>query len=97
MRLFFIIFIFAILKIISRYIEKFPDGLYKGKLFVFDNRYGIHINEESKSEIISKCKYCISPCDDYQLCTTAGCRQLLLSCGECRKKVKLLIYSLILI
>ena len=31
---------------IHRYIEQYPDGFYRGKLFVFDNRYSIQTNRD---------------------------------------------------
>lgn len=31
---------------IHKYLEEFPDGFYRGKLFVFDERYTISSNED---------------------------------------------------
>lgn len=31
---------------IHKYLEEFPDGFYKGKLFVFDERYALSYNSE---------------------------------------------------
>lgn len=31
---------------IHKYLEEFPDGFYRGKLFVFDDRYAICSNED---------------------------------------------------
>ncbi|KAF4804301.1 thiosulfate sulfurtransferase like domain containing 2 [Turdus rufiventris] len=36
---------------IHKYLEEFPDGFYRGKLFVFDDRYAICSNEDIISEI----------------------------------------------
>lgn len=38
---------------IHRYIEEFPDGHYKGKLFVFDKRYTIHSNDSVVAGILN--------------------------------------------
>ncbi|KAK0138259.1 Thiosulfate sulfurtransferase/rhodanese-like domain-containing protein 2 [Merluccius polli] len=65
---------------IHKYLERFPDGFYRGKLFVFDERYTI----SSNADVISECRYCGSPWDQYQLCTTRFCCQLVLSCAACR-------------
>ncbi|KAG9345547.1 hypothetical protein JZ751_008691 [Albula glossodonta] len=65
---------------IHKYLERFPDGFYRGKLFVFDERYAISIN----SDVISECRYCRAPWDQYQLCSTRLCCQLVLSCQSCR-------------
>lgn len=67
---------------IHKYLEQFPDGFYRGKLFVFDERYAIAFNED----IISECRYCSSPWDQYQLCSTDFCCQLVLSCATCRER-----------
>ncbi|XP_062857265.1 thiosulfate sulfurtransferase/rhodanese-like domain-containing protein 2 [Trichomycterus rosablanca] len=67
---------------IHKYLEKFPDGFYRGKLFVFDERYAISFN----SDIISECRYCGAQWDQYQLCSTHLCCQLVLSCPSCRQK-----------
>lgn len=31
---------------IHKYLEHFPDGLYRGKLFVFDERFAISSNDD---------------------------------------------------
>ncbi|ELU04564.1 hypothetical protein CAPTEDRAFT_225819 [Capitella teleta] len=67
---------------IHKYIEQFPEGHYRGKLFVFDNRYTIQSNED----VLSECIYCGSLWDKYEPCRTEGCYQLVLSCEECRQK-----------
>lgn len=67
---------------IHKYLERFPEGFYRGKLFVFDERYTI----SSNNDIISDCRYCGLPWDQYELCSTQFCHQLVLSCPSCRKK-----------
>lgn len=66
---------------IHKYLERFPDGFYRGKLFVFDERYAI----SSNNDVISDCRYCRRPWDCYQLCSTQFCCQLVLSCPSCRQ------------
>lgn len=66
---------------IHKYLERFPEGFYRGKLFVFDERYAI----SSNSDIISDCRYCGHPWDQYKLCSTQYCCQLVLSCPSCRQ------------
>lgn len=65
---------------IHKYLEKYPDGHFKGKLFVFDNRYAISYNDQ----VISECSYCKKPWDQYKLCSSQHCKQLVLSCTDCR-------------
>lgn len=67
---------------IHKYLEQFPDGFYRGKLFVFDERYAISFN----NDVISACRYCEAQWDKYQLCSTDFCCQLVLSCPSCRLK-----------
>lgn len=66
---------------IHKYLERFPEGFYRGKLFVFDERYAI----SSNNDVISECRYCGCPWDQYQLCSTQFCCQLVLSCPVCRQ------------
>ncbi|XP_018535138.1 thiosulfate sulfurtransferase/rhodanese-like domain-containing protein 2 [Lates calcarifer] len=66
---------------IHKYLERFPEGFYRGKLFVFDERYTI----SSNSDVISDCRYCGCPWDQYKLCSTRFCCQLVLSCHSCRR------------
>uniref|UniRef100_A0A8C8RHY4 Thiosulfate sulfurtransferase/rhodanese-like domain-containing protein 2 n=1 Tax=Pelusios castaneus TaxID=367368 RepID=A0A8C8RHY4_9SAUR len=67
---------------IHKYLEEFPDGFYRGKLFVFDERYAISSNED----VIAECRYCRTPWDQYKLCSSLHCRQLVLTCPSCRAK-----------
>eukprot|EP00079_Xenopus_tropicalis_P024866 XP_012817923.1 PREDICTED: thiosulfate sulfurtransferase/rhodanese-like domain-containing protein 2 isoform X1 [Xenopus tropicalis] len=67
---------------IHKYLEQFPDGYFRGKLFVFDGRYTI----SSNNDIISNCCYCGIAWDEYKLCSTTRCCQLVLTCAECRRK-----------
>ena len=67
---------------IHKYIEEFPDGHFRGKLFVFDDRYTIHTN----GDILSRCRYCQIPWDKYYPCHSKHCHQLVLSCETCRSR-----------
>ncbi|XP_025744057.1 thiosulfate sulfurtransferase/rhodanese-like domain-containing protein 2 isoform X1 [Callorhinus ursinus] len=67
---------------IHKYLEEFPNGFYKGKLFVFDERYALSYN----SDIVSECSYCGAPWDQYKLCSTPQCRQLILACPACQRQ-----------
>ncbi|XP_044295449.1 thiosulfate sulfurtransferase/rhodanese-like domain-containing protein 2 isoform X2 [Varanus komodoensis] len=67
---------------IHKYLEEFPDGFYRGKLFVFDERYAI----SSNSDVIAACRYCGTLWDQYRLCSTQPCRQLVLTCPRCQMR-----------
>ncbi|XP_040273222.1 thiosulfate sulfurtransferase/rhodanese-like domain-containing protein 2 [Bufo bufo] len=66
---------------IHKYLEEFPDGFFRGKLFVFDGRFTISSNDE----IISTCRYCGTAWDKYKLCSTPRCCQLVLTCLTCHE------------
>ncbi|XP_076420272.1 thiosulfate sulfurtransferase/rhodanese-like domain-containing protein 2 isoform X3 [Peromyscus maniculatus bairdii] len=65
---------------IHKYLEEFPEGFYKGKLFVFDERFALAYN----SSVVAECSYCGAPWDQYKLCSTPQCRQLVLTCSACQ-------------
>ncbi|XP_070543398.1 thiosulfate sulfurtransferase/rhodanese-like domain-containing protein 2 [Ptychodera flava] len=67
---------------IHKYIEKYPNGYFRGKLFVFDERFAMPAN----SDVISECTYCRAAWDSYRPCTSKHCHQLVLSCRECRQR-----------
>ncbi|NGX51259.1 MAG: Thiosulfate sulfurtransferase GlpE [Chlamydiae bacterium] len=60
---------------------------WRGKLFVFDDRLVVPINEEEETETISSCTQCECKCDLYYNCANMECNALFLSCLECAKKM----------
>lgn len=56
-----------------------------GKLFVFDDRMAIPINDE-ETPIIGKCHHCHAPIENYYNCANMDCNELFLCCGECLQK-----------
>ena len=65
---------------IHRYIEQFPDGFFRGKNYVFDNRVAVKAN----NDILGKCYICNVPNDDYTNCLNATCNRHFLCCPECK-------------
>lgn len=63
------------------YGEKEGSKHWKGKLFVFDDRLAIPL--EDSSEPISLCSYCQSPSDTYFNCANMDCNELFLACFCC--------------
>lgn len=55
---------------------------FKGKNFVFDQRLGERISEET----ISHCHQCGEPCDTHVNCANAECNLLFLQCSQCAEK-----------
>ena len=63
------------------YMEKYPEGHFKGTLFTFDDRLVMDFG--GKREIIGKCKRCSAPNEQYQNCANAECNMLFLICNDC--------------
>lgn len=64
---------------IHRYIEQFPDGHFRGKNYVFDNRVTVRVN----SDVLSNCLNCPTPSDEYFNCLNALCNKHFTSCTPC--------------
>jgi len=64
---------------IQRYTDKYPDGFFRGKNYVFDSRIAMKINDD----ILGTCALCQSPCDDYTNCLNALCNKHFICCKEC--------------
>ena len=71
---------------IVKYLEKYPDGYFKGKNFVFDNRMVTNVDTPSGKKILSKCEHCRQSCDRYIDCTDTKCHRLFICCKDCEKK-----------
>lgn len=65
---------------IHRYIEQFPDGYFRGKNYVFDNRVAVKANDD----ILGTCYLCNKPCDDYTNCLNAVCNKHFICCSDCK-------------
>lgn len=63
------------------YMEKYPEGHFKGTLFTFDDRLVMDFG--GNREIIGKCKRCDAPNEQYQNCANAECNMLFLICNDC--------------
>ncbi|MBI2742647.1 MAG: rhodanese-related sulfurtransferase [Chlamydiales bacterium] len=61
---------------------------WKGKLFVFDDRLAVPLNENEKAEVISHCHKCDALTDVYYNCANMDCNELFISCPECSEKLK---------
>lgn len=71
--------VYQILGGIHRYAEQFPDGFFRGKNYVFDDRVAVRINDD----ILSTCNLCPTPCDDYTNCLNATCNEHFIACPAC--------------
>lgn len=59
---------------------------WKGKLFVFDDRLTIPIDEQEETVTVGSCHHCGALADAYYNCTSMDCNELFLCCKECAKE-----------
>lgn len=59
---------------------------WRGKLFVFDDRLAVPIDEKT-DEVISHCCHCGALSDVYYNCANMDCNELFLACPECAQKL----------
>ena len=64
---------------IHRYIEKYPDGFFRGKNYVFDQRITVAANDD----VLGSCLHCKIPSDEYFNCLNALCNKHFTSCASC--------------
>jgi UPF0176 protein len=67
---------------IHSYVEKYKDGYFRGRNYVFDDRVSIKINED----IITSCDLCFNSCDLYNNCLNALCNKQYICCDICFKE-----------
>ena len=58
------------------------ESKYKGKNFVFDERFGEKITED----VISECHQCGNACDTHTNCKNDACHLLFIQCADCDAK-----------
>lgn len=63
------------------------QDLWRGKLFVFDDRLSVPIDEEP-GEVISHCRHCKASSDVYYNCANMDCNELFLACPQCAEKLQ---------
>ena len=66
---------------IQRYIERYPDGFFRGKNYVFDGR----ITQPVTEDILAACEQCKIPYDDFSNCINAECNKQIIVCLPCIK------------
>lgn len=68
---------------IHRYVEQYPDGFFRGKNYVFDNRITLKVTDD----ILGTCLLCTTPCDNYTNCLNAKCNKHFICCDPCLNKL----------
>jgi len=57
-----------------------------GKLFVFDDRLTVPLNENDEAPVIGQCLHCGVPCEVYYNCANMDCNELFLACPTCAEE-----------
>ncbi len=65
-----------------KYIEKYPNQEFLGKLYVFDDRILIDFGGKQTS-VIAKCDICSETSENYVNCTRKECNKHLIMCDKC--------------
>lgn len=77
---------------IVKYGEKYgDDGLWEGKLYVFDKRMIHEFSEKAKD--IGHCIHCDGKTSNFENCAHVACNFLVLICEQCRENGDLLYHS----
>lgn len=69
---------------IHAYCQEYPDGYFRGKNYVFDDRISLKINDD----VLSSCEICGISCDLYNNCLNAICNKHYIVCDACLKKMQ---------
>jgi len=69
---------------IINYGIKEGDAHWKGKVFVFDDRLAVPIDEK-EAEPIASCRHCALPSDIHYNCANMDCNELYISCPSCQE------------
>lgn len=64
---------------IHRYAENYPNGFFRGKNYVFDNRIMMKVNDD----ILGQCLNCKKSYDEYTNCLNAKCNLHFICCPAC--------------
>jgi UPF0176 protein len=70
---------------IAKYAEKYKnDGLWEGKLYVFDKRMTVSFSDKAKD--IGKCSHCGKKTSNFINCADKSCNDLTLACSNCARR-----------
>jgi len=72
---------------VIRYGLEQGQDLWEGKLFVFDDRMAIPLDENAEVKPIDTCHKCDAPSDVYYNCANMDCNNLFLSCPKCAEEL----------
>ncbi len=69
---------------IINFCQQFPNTLWEGKCFVFDERLLSHVDPDA--EPITMCIHCGSSCDRYKNCKNPTCDDFIVICEKCSEE-----------
>ncbi len=70
---------------IHTYIKKFPSKHFKGSLFVFDNRMTTSVVKTENREVVGKCFYCATKCEEFYNDDSVRPSKKIICCDVCIK------------
>ncbi|MSU54516.1 MAG: hypothetical protein EXS48_01585 [Candidatus Staskawiczbacteria bacterium] len=73
---------------IHTYMKKFPGKNFKGSLFVFDNRMITPVEDSDGREVVGKCAYCNTTCEEYYNDDLVRPSRKVICCDNCIKSHK---------
>ncbi len=66
---------------IHRYVEKYPQGFFRGRNYVFDDRIEVRVNDD----VLASCELCNVSYDTYANCLNASCNKHFICCPPCKQ------------
>ncbi|GAB6282530.1 MAG: rhodanese-related sulfurtransferase [Ignavibacterium sp.] len=71
---------------IISFIQKFPDTIWQGGMFVFDDRKLVEPNIKEELKYAAKCELCQTPTNQYINCHNLDCDKIFVCCDNCKTK-----------
>ena len=68
---------------IHAYMKKYPSQHFKGTLFVFDNRITTSVVDAPGREVVAKCAYCATKCEEFYNDDSVRPSKKVLCCDRC--------------
>ncbi len=68
---------------IHTYMKKYPGKRFKGTLFVFDNRMTTPVIDVSNRQVVAKCFYCATPCEEFYNDDSVRPSRKVICCQNC--------------
>ncbi len=69
---------------IVTFAKKYPDTVWQGSVFVFDNRHVVEPNTKSELKNVAECSFCGEPTSYYINCHNQNCDKIIVTCHKCK-------------